>query len=369
MAKYRSVDRPSQILVLRLSSIGDVLLATPLVRVLRREYPGARLRFLVKPAYAELLRLNPRLDEVLTWPLDGAGGEVESARLAGVLSTKVRTLAGRIREGGSLWLVDLQASPRSRVFRALLRPERAFGYRKDYARRHLLVRAGVDRYPQPPPSVAEKYFGAVEALGMRPDGNGLELVVGDEAERTAEALLASGAGRWVAVAPGARWATKRWPAESFASAAHELARGGDRGVAVLGSAEDRQAAAGVMRALASAAVPVLDLAGRLELLEAAAVLARCDLLLANDSGAAHLAAAMRVPVVALFGSTVPQFGFAPYGTASRVVGVAGLPCRPCTHVGRPACPLGHFRCMREIAPAAVATAARELLAGAADRRG
>nr|MBA2564399.1 hypothetical protein [Gemmatimonadota bacterium] len=118
---------PSQILVVRLGSIGDVLLATPLVRVLHRRYPAARLRFLVKAAYADLVRHNPCVDEVLTWP----AGE-EPGRGAFVLSRAARELAGRIRAGGALWAVDLQASPRSRAFLTLLRPQRRFVYRKDY---------------------------------------------------------------------------------------------------------------------------------------------------------------------------------------------------------------------------------------------
>jgi heptosyltransferase-2 len=131
---------------------------------------------------------------------------------------------------------------------------------------------------------------------------------------------------------------------------------------VLGSAEDRAAAGVVSRLLREAGTPVLDLAGRLPLLASAAALARCDVVLTNDSGLMHVAAALGVPAVALFGSTAPQLGFAPYRSPARVLGVEGLPCRPCTHVGRPACPLGHFRCMRGIVPAAAAGAGRELLA-------
>jgi len=372
---------PSQILVVRLSSVGDVLLATPLVRALRRAYPGARLRFLVKPAFADLVRFNPHLDEVLLWP--GADGAKRVA--SGLLSSPVWALAVAVRAGGPLWVVDLQASPRSLAFAALLRAERWFTYRKDYLRRGLLVHAKVDRYPWPPRSIAERYFEAVAPLALVPDGRGLELVVGEEARwRALEVLGAreppaagetqshsspfSTEGResgWLAVAPGARWATKRWPPESFAAAARRIATQGGWRVAVLGSGADSVAGGTVADLLATSGIPAVDLTGRLSLLESAAVLGRCRLLLANDSGLMHVAAALGVPTVALFGSTVPQFGFAPYVGPSRVLGVSDLPCRPCTHIGRAACPLGHFRCMRDLSPEQVARAALELLAGEA----
>jgi heptosyltransferase-2 len=406
---------PSQILVVRLGAIGDVLLATPLVRALRRAVPGARLAFLTKGEHAGLLRGNPHVDDVLAWPERASGpaagrGPAAAARSdpdprrAAPWSREARALAAELRARGPLWLVDLQASPRTLAFAPLLRPRRRFVWRKPYLRRQLLVSLRIDRYPATPRSVAERYFDAVRPLGLRPDGGGLDLEPGADAGRTAAEVLGRagrelGVGRWVAVAPGARWATKRWPPESFASAARELAGGGragsagsphaadvpgragggegaaaggvesagpngsrGRGVVVLGSAEDRPAAGVVSRLLREAGTPVLDLAGRLPLLTSAAALARCDVVLTNDSGLMHVAAALRVPAVALFGSTVPQLGFAPYRSPARVLGVEGLPCRPCTHVGRPACPLGHFRCMRGIVPAAAAGAGRELLA-------
>jgi heptosyltransferase-2 len=408
---------PSQILVVRLGAIGDVLLATPLVRALRRAVPGARLAFLTKGEHAGLLRGNPHVDEVLAWPERAPGpaarrGPAAAARSdpdprrAAPWSREARVLAAELRARGPLWLVDLQASPRTLAFAPLLRPRRRFVWRKPYLRRQLLVSFRIDRYPATARSVAERYFDAVRPLGLRPDGGGLDLEPGEDAERAAAEVLGRagrelGVGRWVAVAPGARWATKRWPPESFAAAARELARGGPagpavspdagsdagptrgghaagptagdgesagpngspgRGVVVLGSAEDRAAAGVVSRLLREAGTPVLDLAGRLPLLASAAALARCDVVLTNDSGLMHVAAALGVPAVALFGSTAPQLGFAPYRSPARVLGVEGLPCRPCTHVGRPACPLGHFRCMRGIVPAAAAGAGRELLA-------
>jgi lipopolysaccharide heptosyltransferase II len=351
---------PEQILVIRLGSMGDVLLATPLLRVLRRAYPASRLRFLAGPDDAELVRLHPDLDDVLVWPSDRR----HHWRPAGVASRLVRGLADRIRhDGENLWVVDLQASPRSLAFTALLRPSRRFRYRKDYLRRELLVRAKIDRYPDPPPSIAERYFNAVDELGLLPNGEGLDIVLGDEAKTRAQQILSPlSQGGILALAPGARWATNRWPPEAFAAAARRLAEERGWKIVVLGGGPDTSVAGVVALMLENAGAAPLNLAGRLSLLESAAVLLNCDLLLTNASGLMHVAAALRVPAVVLFGSTVPAFGFAPYRSPARVLGIEGLPCRPCTHRGRTACPLGHFKCMREIEPDRVIESARELLA-------
>jgi heptosyltransferase-2 len=285
-------------------------------------------------------------------------------------------LAAGLRARRPFWLVDIQSTPRSAAFGSLLRPDRTFRWRKDYLRRFLLVHAKVDRYSRPISSVAERYFAAVAPLELRPDGGGLDLILTEAERAQADRLLAAVAegrqeaadagigdesGGWLAVAPGARWATKRWPPESFAAAARAIAAERSWKVVLLGSAEDATAAGALGALLRAAGIHALDLSGRLELRESAAVLARSALLLTNDSGLMHAAAALGVPSVAVFGSTVSQLGFVPYRARARVVEVDGLPCRPCTSFGRPACPLGHFKCMRELEPESVVRAARELL--------
>jgi heptosyltransferase-2 len=383
-------DEPSQILVVRLGSIGDVLLATPLVRALRLRYPRARLGFLTRAAYAPLLEGNPHLDRVLVWPESSgqpgqgargvaAAGERQGSSADGPWSVAALELAAGLRADRPIWLVDLQSSPRTLAWSARLRPDRRFRYRKEYVRRALLIHARLDRYPDPVPSVAERYFGAVQRLGLKPDSGGLELALTEEERGQAGSRLPEREGpaggptagdgvrrRWLAVAPGARWATKRWPPESFAAAARRVAERHDLDVILLGSPEDAPISRALKEMLREAGVAVLDLTGRLGLRESAAVLSRASLLLSNDSGLMHVASALRVPTVAVFGSTAPQLGFAPYRAPAHVIGVQGLPCRPCTHMGRPACPLGHFRCMREVDPERAVRAAGEFLSETRD---
>jgi heptosyltransferase-2 len=157
----------------------------------------------------------------------------------------------------------------------------------------------------------------------------------------------------VAVAPGSVWGTKRWPYYSELAAA--LA--GDAKVVVVGSAEDAPLGA----AIVAAAPAALDATGRLSLLASAELIGRAGVIVTNDSAPMHLASAMGTPTVALFGPTVPEFGFGPLAPRASVVGLDTLPCRPCDRHGPARCPLGHHRCMRDLSPSMVAERVRALL--------
>jgi heptosyltransferase-2 len=159
--------------------------------------------------------------------------------------------------------------------------------------------------------------------------------------------------RIVALAPGSVWGTKRWP--YYPELARELADAAR--VVVLGSAADTALA----DAIVAAAPTAIDATGRLSLLASAELLGRCGVLVTNDSAPMHLASAMGTPTVAIFGPTVPEFGFGPLAPRVSVVGHETLPCRPCDRHGPQRCPLGHHRCMRELSPSMVAERARTLL--------
>ena len=161
----------------------------------------------------------------------------------------------------------------------------------------------------------------------------------------------------VALAPGSVWGTKRWP--QYAALARTLAA--DVHVVVIGSRDDRALADEIRAAGGSS---VVDATGALSLLASADLVGRCRVLVTNDSAPQHLASAMGTPTVAIFGPTVPGFGFGPLAAHSVIVEHPALDCRPCDKHGPPACPLGHWRCMREVASDDVAARVRHLLSTA-----
>jgi heptosyltransferase-2 len=318
---------------------------TPVLRLLRSHWPEARIEVVTKAEFADLLRVNPCVDALHLF--DDKEG-------IGPLLRRLR----RVRYDLAL---DLHRTLRSRLLFLGVRASQKLAYRKRPIRRALLVRfkwrtAGAKPVP-------ELYAAPLRRLGIAAPLPPTELHLTADARAAADAFLATALGQGdagrplLAVAPGARWATKRWPVERFAAVSAELARARSAVVVVLGSAEDRPLAAHMLR---HAGPRVVDATGKLSLLETAALLERCQLFVGNDSGLSHMAAALRVPLVSIFGPTVKEFGFYPFTTNARVVSVE-LGCRPCTTKGSDRCPLGHHHCMLRISTGDVGAAARELL--------
>jgi heptosyltransferase-2 len=189
------------------------------------------------------------------------------------------------------------------------------------------------------------------------------LYPGRDEHRAVDGVLAALGGHapgdpLVALAPGSVWATKRWP--YYAELAARLAE--HARLAVVGSGADAELAAAILAACPAGRA--VDATGRLSLLASAELIGRAALLVTNDSAPQHLASAMGTPTLTIFGPTVPDFGFGPLAPGSRTAGHEGLDCRPCHAHGPPRCPLGHWRCMREQSPEAVAELAARLLASA-----
>jgi len=343
------LDSGAPSLVIQTSYLGDTVLTTPLLRALAARGP---VDVVTTAGAAPLLANHPAIRETIAYDKRGRDrGPVGLWRLARRL---------RSRRYSSAYLA--QASIRSGALAWLAGVPRRVGFAGAAGRRFYTERL---RVPRDGMHHAERLLrlgiGAaadVETCDIRPT-----LHPGEDEERAARALLAEAglAGRpFVAVAPGSVWATKRWPyfPELVASLPSAV------GVAVVGGAADRPLAAAIRAALPPATA-MLDATGRLTLLASAALIGRAQVLVTNDSSPLHLASAMGTPTVALFGPTVPEFGFGPLAPQARVVGHATLPCRPCDRHGPKACPLGHWRCMRELTPEGVGAVVGPLLSDSA----
>jgi heptosyltransferase-2 len=180
-------------------------------------------------------------------------------------------------------------------------------------------------------------------IALKPELHRPRLYPGAAEVKAVDDLLAGAdhSGRLYALAPGSVWATKRWP--GFPALAAELARSAT--VVIIGSAGDSGIAATISQ---TAGPSIIDATGRLSLLASAELIRRARLLVTNDSAPLHLASAMNTPTVAVFGPTVPAFGFGPLAERSRTIGIDALACRPCDRHGPNSCPLRHWNCMREV---------------------
>lgn len=327
------------VLVVRFSSIGDILLTTPLLRAVRHTHPSARITVLTKRAYLPLLSHNPHVDRIIGLAPDRS----------------LLNLAVELRGDGYTDLLDLHDNLRSRALHLLV-PGPWRTYPKHRIARALLIHAKRNRYRDRRP-VAERYFSAARYLRVLPDGKPPDFFVGPEATDEASAWLRSagweGVPSLVAVAPGAAHATKRWPTEHWQRLIARIVQEGHR-VAIVGGPDD----AGVAQQLAGPFPgQVASTAGKFGLQGTGALLKRARALVSGDTGVMHMASGVGTPVVALFGPTVEAFGFFPYTRGARVVELP-LPCRPCSTQGGPRCPLGHHRCMVDMDPGAVYGALR-----------
>lgn len=327
---------PQSILVIRYSALGDVVLATSILEPLRERFPKARIEWVTDPLYAPLLEGLPEISRVHRMTREGPDSSLP--------------LAGRLR-GKFDAVIDLQNKVRSAVVARVAAPLRTV-FRRRTAMRALLALFGND-----PPLVrahtTQLYAEALAPLGVDRAGP-LKVNLSLQAVALAADALRGVEAPAVALAPGARWATKRWPAERFAAVADGLAAEGFK-IVLCGGPGDRDAFAAfrsVVRAPVAADLSFLPIDAL------AAAIARVQLLVACDSGPVHLATAVGTPVLALFGPTsVTRWGPPAPGRALSL----GLPCAPCTNHGGDYCPEGHHRCMADLAPEAVLAAARDML--------
>jgi heptosyltransferase-2 len=314
--------------------LGDVVLTTPLLTVLaERDGP---LDVVTTPAAAPLLETHPAIRQVIPWDKNG-----QDRGWGGVFR-----LARRLRAEGydRAWLPH-RSWRTAGVARLARIPERigfADGARALYTRRVPRPGGGHE---------VERLLALADHDGPAPP---VTIVTTDEDRDAAGAWLAQHgvSPGFIAMAPGSIWGTKRWPYYQGLAATFE------RDIVVVGGPADRDLG---VQVAAGAPERVHNAAGALSLRASTALIARAALLVTNDSAPLHLATAAGTPVVAVFGPTIPAFGFGPRGEGDAVLGIDTLACRPCSRHGPAVCPLGHHRCMRDLEAATVARAVRNVL--------
>jgi ADP-heptose:LPS heptosyltransferase len=333
-----------KVLVLRFSSIGDVVLTTPVVRALAHAYPYAEVHVATKAAFAPLWQCNPYIHTVHTLQ-PGAGADL------------IRQLQCQDFD----FIVDLHANLRTLRIKLALAgvPSRTFPKRN--LGKYLYTRFKW-REALPREHVVQRYAQALPP-GVHLDDSGLDFFAPPEAHQQAEAFFQQV--HWpqtpYAVVLGGAHGTKRYPPDLAAQLVQYLWQLAELPVVLIGGASERPDAQQIKDF--NPGVPVLDTTGQLGLLASGALLQRTRFAIANDTGFMHIAAALRKPTFVLWGNTTPRLGMYPYGTwyHSFEVPEAELPCRPCSKLGYPMCPQGHFRCMRLQQPQAIAQTVLELL--------
>ncbi len=326
----QNVKEP-KFLIIQTAFIGDVILALPLLQVLRRNFPNSKIDFMLIPKTSELLKNHPDVDEVIIFDKKG----------------KDRGLSGLIKISKfiSLKSYDVAIIPH-RSFRSAMIPFLAgvktrIGFDKstfNFLYTHVVGYKKIHEI--------ERNLSLLEPLGIKVSSKELPNLFPSDYDRSyIDKILADVNSNLIGIAPGSVWATKRWLKERFVELVMLLVNDGFA-VVLIGGAEDFELCEEIKRD--SGFKNVYNFCGKLSLLQSAELIRRCVVLISNDSAPMHIAVAMRTPVVAIFGPTIPEFGFYPYGDKDKVVQVENLYCRPCGIHGGKKCPEGHFKCMRLI---------------------
>ncbi len=338
-----NVDRSKpRILLVKLSSLGDVIHTLPALEALRTLYPEGRLIWLVEEDHAPVLAGHPALDEIWLAPRLSRKSGAEGLR-------RWTLLARRLRKEPFDLVIDFQGLLKSALWVAFARSPRKLGYDLTREFSYLALTERLSPY-DPDDHAVRRYLNLVRHLGA-PEAPprfrlGLPLTAGEHS------LVPPAEGRPLAVLhPGARWPSKLWPPERWAGLGDRLVRDHGFRVAVTGGPGDRGLTAEIV---AKAQTPLLDLAGRTSLAGLAAVFKAARLAVTADTGPMHLAAALGTPVAALFGPTAP-WRTGPYGEGHEVVRLA-LPCSPCF---RRQCP--EPRCLADLPMEAALAAVEKIL--------
>jgi lipopolysaccharide heptosyltransferase II len=332
-------------LIIRFSSIGDVILTTPLIRCLRAAYPESQIDFLVKKEFAIVLSQNPHISNSITF--DKKAGKGELAR--------IKTL---VRNSGYTHILDIQKNIRS-IYISNGSGAKVSSFSKKIFARDMLIRFNINLYKEVKP-VYLRYFESADKLGVAYDKCGTEVFppISDSGKITGLLQENNYLPQFplLVVAPGAQWENKRWPVEGFAAAADTFCEQTGAKTILIGGPGDIEICNSVHSLMKT---PSLNLAGKLSLMGSAALLGKASMVFTNDTGMLHMAQAMKAPVVAVYGPTTRELGFFPIPENSRVAETE-ISCRPCTQKGLHHCPKKHFRCMNEIKPELVSNQALEL---------
>jgi ADP-heptose:LPS heptosyltransferase len=340
-----------KILVLRFSSIGDIVLTTPVLRGLKQQVPGAIVHVATKPAYRGLIEPNPYVDK------------------GHYLTSGLKELIAELKAEKFDFIVDLHNNLRTSLIKLQL-GVKSSSFDKLNLRKWLLVNWKINTMPRA--HIVDRYLAAAAPLGVKNDGLGLDYFIPAKDEVDLGVLPLSFRKGYVAFAIGAQHATKRLPVERIIELCGLLRQP----VVLLGGPEDESTGHIIELAFdnevavsppAPGRIPespyyfppsgagetpartlIYNACGKFSLNQSASLVRQARFVVSHDTGLMHIAAAFRQEIYSVWGNTVPEFGMYPYRTEFRVLEVEGLGCRPCSKIGYEKCPQGHFRCMRDI---------------------
>ena len=327
-----------KILVIRFSSIGDVVLTTPVVRCLKKQL-NAEVHFLTKKTYYSMLSNNPYIDKVHIYD-----------------DNLMKTIS-KLRDESFDVIIDLHHNLRSFIVKTLLF-KKSYSFEKLNYKKWLYVNFKINNLPDL--HIVDRYLATCSKLGVENDHDGLDYYIPPKDElNTKEILPASFHSGYTAWVIGAKQATKQLPVEKIAN----VLSGIHSPILLLGGKEDKNNSKIIMTAIHNKE-NVFNATSKYSINQSASLVRQASLVITNDTGLMHIAAAFKKKVISVWGNTVTEFGMSPYyghhPVPGRVIEVYDLDCRPCSKIGHDVCPKKHFKCMEEINEEEIRRAIKDL---------
>lgn len=319
-----------KILIIRFSSIGDIVLTTPIIRCLKQQRPDAEIHYLTKKAFEPILMANPYLHHIH------------------LLDDNLDATIENLKKIGFDYVIDLHKNLRSARVKNALRSKKtkSYAFSKLNVQKWLYVNLKMNLMPDK--SIVERYFEALKPLGIHNDGQGLDYFIPEKDKTDHKDIPMSHWAGYVGFVIGGSFATKKLPVERW----KEICALSPIPIILLGGPEDRDDAQEIAKI---DPIKIYNSCGKFNLNESAHLVQQAKLVVSNDTGLMHIAAAFKKPIVALWGNTTPEMGMFPYyGYNNLKTNVAphllllenkNLSCRPCSKIGFNKCPKKHFKCM------------------------
>lgn len=312
-----------KILVVRFSSIGDIVLTTPVLRCLKQQLKDVELHFVTKHNFLSVIEHNIYVDKVFT------------------IKDSLKDVVPQLKKENYDYIIDLHHNIRTLRLKTAL-GKKSFSFNKLNWEKFLIVNFKKNKLPNV--HIVDRYFETVDSLGIKNDGKGLDYFINEKDEVDIPSSLPTLFHEdYNALVVGGSYFTKQIPINKL----KEICAKSTLPLVLLGGKEDAAIAEQVYQLHKN---KTINLCGKLNLNQSASIIQQANKVITSDTGLMHIAAAYKKDIISLWGNTIPEFGMGPYlaGTNSEVWEVKNLSCRPCSKLGYKKCPKGHFKCMNDI---------------------
>lgn len=312
----------AKFLIIRFSSIGDIVLTTPVVRCLKNQLEGSEIHYLTKKQFSGVLSSNPYIDRL--WLLEDNLNELN--KLLAIENFD--------------YIIDLHNNLRSLRVKFHLR-KKAFSFNKINLKKWLIVNFKINILPNN--HIVDRYLGTLKYFGVKNDLKGLDYFLADESMDSIKMKLPDLSDKFVVLVIGAQHETKKASPESLADICNKI----NFPIVILGGNGDKILSESIVAKILKPG-RIVNATGLLSLNQSSLLVKNAELVITHDTGLMHIAAAFKKKIVSIWGNTIPEFGMYPYlsDSESKIFEVKNLKCRPCSKIGYQSCPKKHFKCMK-----------------------